>query len=76
LLKNCEKPLKKYFRYPFRYLLLGFSSAVGSSQVHSIAEKSHKMLSKATKIPTIKSHVEVAKSTRTAVEKMLKKPIK
>jgi hypothetical protein len=68
LLKNYEKVLKKYSRYLFRYLLLGFSSAVGSSQVHSIAEKSRKMLSKATKIPTIKSHVAVVKNINNVVE--------
>ena len=35
--------------------------------MHSIAEKSHKMLWEATKIPTIKSFVEVARSIRTFV---------
>ena len=71
LLKNSEKSLKKYFRYLFRYPERKFSSAVGSSQVHSIAEKSHKMLWEATKIPTIKSHVAVDANINSA---MVNKP--
>jgi hypothetical protein len=35
--------------------------------VHSITEKSHKMLSKSTKIPTIKSHVAVVKNINNVV---------
>jgi lysyl-tRNA synthetase class 1 len=76
LLKNYEKVLKKYSRYLFRYLLLGFSSAVGNSQVHSIAEKSHKMLSKATKIPTIKSHVAQGANINSVVANKLVNPYK
>jgi hypothetical protein len=40
--------------------------------VHSIAEKSQKKLWKATKTPTIKILVEVAKSIKTIVEKKLR----
>ena len=58
------------FRYLFRYLLLGFSSALGSAQVHSIAEKIYKMLWKATEKPTIKSLVAVVRSTNSAVEEI------
>lgn len=45
--------------------MLGFPSALGSSQVHSIAEKSQKKLWKATKTPTIKIHVAVVRNIRT-----------
>ena len=41
--------------------------AVGSYQVHSRAKKSHKMLWKATKTPTIKSHVALARSIKIVV---------
>lgn len=40
--------------------------------MHSIVEKSQKKLWKATKTPTIKIHVEVAKSIKTVVENKLR----
>ena len=51
ILKKCEKSLKKYFRY----LPVKLSGDVGNSQVHSIAEKSHKMLSKAIKTSKLRA---------------------
>jgi len=59
--------LKKYFRYLFRYPESKFSGAVGSYQVHSIVEKSHKMLSKAPKIPNTKGRVVREKNINNAV---------
>ena len=56
-----------YFRYLFRYPEIKFSGAVGSYQVHSIAEKSHKMLSKAPKIPNIKGHVGAVRNINNVV---------
>ena len=68
LLKNFEKVLKKYSRYLFRYLLLGFSGALGRSQMQKRAKKWAQMLSKAPKIPQSKIHVAVVKSTNNVVE--------
>ena len=60
------------FRYLFRYLLLGFSGALGSSQKQKSAKKCPKMLSKAPKIPQTKNHVAVVKSIKIAVEEINK----
>ena len=73
LLKNCEKSLKKYFGYLFRYLPVKLRGAVEIYQVHSIAEKSQKKLWKATKTPTIKIHVEVERNIRTAAVSKINK---
>ena len=72
LLKNCEKVLKKYFRYLFRYPESKFPGTVGSSQVHSIAKKSHKMLSRTPKNPKCFAHVEVERNTNNVVESSIK----
>ena len=55
LLKFFEKSLKTYFRYLFRYPESKFSGAVGSPQVHSIAQKSHKMLLRTPKSPKLQA---------------------
>jgi len=55
LLKNCEKALKKYFIYLFRYPENKFPGAVGGYQVHSIAQKDYKMLGKAIKNPKLQA---------------------
>ena len=55
LLKFFEKSLKTYFRYLFRYPESKFSGAVGSPQVHSIAQKSHKMLLRTPKNPKLQA---------------------
>jgi len=55
------------FRYLFRYLLLGFPSALGSSQRQKRAKKWAKMLSKALKNPQSKSHVAVVRNLNNVV---------
>jgi len=52
-----QKMYEKGYLLNFRYLLLGFSGALGSSQKQKRAKKCHKMLSKASKNPNTKSHV-------------------
>jgi len=66
LLKNFEKVLKEYFKYLFRYLPVKLWGAVGSYQVHSIAQKSYKMLSRTPKNPKLQAMWE-----RTQVQAVL-----
>ena len=56
------------FRYLFRYLLLGFSSALGSSQKQKSEKKWAQMISKAPKISRYKNHVGVERNIKTVVE--------
>ena len=67
MLKNCEKLLKKYSRYLFRYLPSKFSGAVGSSQMQKSAIKRYKMLSNALKNPKCFLHVAVVKNINKVV---------
>ena len=57
------------FRYVFRYVLLGLSSATECSQVQPSAELTSQILPKTPKIPNTKGHVAVVRSIKTvAVE--------
>jgi len=55
------------FRYLFRYLLLGFSGALGSSQEQKSEKKWAQKFSKAPKISRFKTHVAVARSISNVV---------
>ena len=52
----------------FRYLLLGFPSALGNSQKQKSEKKWAQMLSKAPKISRFKNHVAVVKTINNVVE--------
>jgi len=56
------------FRYLFRYLLLGFSGALGSSQKQKSEKKWAQTLSKAPKNSRFKNHVDRGRSIKIVVE--------
>jgi len=63
------------FRYLFRYLLLGFSGALGSSQKQKRAKKWAQTLSKAPEISQFKNHVAVVKNINNVVANSSQSPI-
>ena len=66
--KNCEKVLKKYSRYLFRYLASKFLGAEGSYKVQKSAFKRYKMLSSVLKTPKFFLHVAQDANISSAAE--------